>query len=46
MNEYLNSLAGDIRNAFVLARSPLLKMSVKEIDAYVTNSFTAKVAPA
>ena len=46
MNEYLNSLAGDIRNAFVLTHSPLLKMSVKQIDEYVTNRLTAKVAPA
>ena len=45
VNEYLNALAGDIRNAFVLTRSPLLRMSVKQIDAYVTNRLTAKVAP-
>ena len=47
MNEYLNSLAGEIRNTFLKARLPLLKMSVKQIDAFVTNSLlTDKVAPA
>jgi hypothetical protein len=46
VNEYLNSLAGEIRNAFLLTRSPLLKMSVKQIDEYVTNRLTAKVTPA
>ena len=46
MNQYLNSAAGDIRNAFLTTRSPLFKMSVKERDEYVTNGLAAHVAPA
>ena len=45
MTQYLNSAAGNIRSAFLEARSPLLRMSVKEIDEYVTNGLAAHVAP-
>ena len=49
MNQYLNSAASNIRNDFLRTRSPLLKLSVKEIDEYVTNGLArpaAHVAPA
>jgi hypothetical protein len=46
VNPYLNSAAGNTRNAFRTTRSPLLKTSVKEIDEYVTNGLAAHVAPA
>ena len=45
VNEYLNALAGDIGNDLLKARSPILKLSVKQIDAFVTNNLlTDKVA--
>jgi hypothetical protein len=46
MNKYLNRAAGDIRNDFLKTRPSLLKLSVKEIDEYVTNRLVAPVAPA
>jgi hypothetical protein len=46
VNIYLNALAGEIRNGFLKSRSPLLKMSVKQIDEHVSSSLlNAKVAP-
>ena len=38
VNIYLNALAGEIRNGFLKSRSPLLKMSVKQIDEHVSSS--------
>jgi hypothetical protein len=46
MNRYLNRAAGNIRNNFLKTRPSLLKMSVKEIDEYVTYGLAASVAPA
>ena len=47
VNVYLNSLANEIRNSLLKSRSPLLKMSVKQIDEHVSNSLlTDKVTPA
>ena len=46
MNKYLTSAADNIRNDFLKTRSSLLKMSVKEIDEFVTNGLAAPVAPA
>jgi hypothetical protein len=44
VNEYLNSAANNIRNSFVQTHSPLLRMSVKEIDEHVAKGL-AHVAP-
>ena len=46
VNIYLSSLANEIRNGFLKSRSPLLKMSVKQIDEHVSSSLLhVKVAP-
>jgi hypothetical protein len=46
INKYLSRAAGDIRNDFLKTRPSLLKMSLKEIDEYVTNGLATPVAPA
>jgi len=46
INKYLCRAACHIRNDFLKTRPSLLKMSVREIDEYVTNGLAAPVAPA